>query len=154
MQRSAIQNKETGWMKHKMCKAEFGVVWQKCQQIGVRYRNLLSFTGSELDSPLASDEFGKRSKKFHTIDAFGCQQSILGVRNIWNMKNDPTGQGPRICLACPSHISFPRCWWAMLAILKLYYLRVLGDSTWTKPRGSGSVSLTLVYNHCYLYLIF
>lgn len=79
-------------MKHKTCKAEFGVVCQKCQQIGVSYSILLSLTGSELDSPLASDEFGKRSKKFCTMGAFGCKQPILGDRNIWNMKNDPTGQ--------------------------------------------------------------
>lgn len=134
-------------MKHKMCKAGFGVVWQNCQQIGVSYSVLLSFTDSELDSPLASDEFGERSKKFCTMDAFGCQHSILGVRNIWNMKNDPTAQGPRIC---PLHISLPRCRQAILAILKLCFLRVLGDSTWINPRGFSSVLLSLVYNR-YLY---
>lgn len=121
MQRSAIQKKETEWMKQKMCKAGFGVVWQKCQQIGVSYSGLLSFTSSELDSPLASDEFGKRSKKFCTMGAFGCQQCILGVRNIWNMKNGPTAQRPRIFLASPLHISLPRCWRAMLTILKVHF---------------------------------
>lgn len=125
--------------------------WQKCQHIAVSYSILLTFTGSELDSLLASDEFGKRSKKFCTMDAFGCQQSILGVRTTWNMKNEPTGQGPRICLACPLHISFPRCWWGMLAILKLFLMRILGDSTWLQPRGGSSVLLTLVNNCCYLY---
>lgn len=136
-------------MKYKMCQAEFGVVWQKCQQTGVSYSILLSFTGLELDSPLASNELGKRSKKFCTMNAFGCQESILRIRNTWNMKNDPTGQGPRICLACPLHINPPRCWWALLAILKLHFVQVLGDSTWIQPRGPSSVLLPLVYNHCY-----
>jgi len=42
---------------------------------------LLQLIGSELDSPLASDESGKGTKELGTVAASGCQQTISAVRN-------------------------------------------------------------------------